>query len=379
VEHPVTELITGLDLVELMIRVAAEEELPLKQKDVSINGWAIEARVYAEDPYRSFLPSTGRLMRYVPPVESERVRVDSGVQEGSEISVFYDPMIAKLCSWGTDRKDAIANMQAALDSYYIRGVSHNIAFLASVLGKKRFVEGRLSTNFIAEEYPEGFSDRDLATADPVLLIAVAALVHNAYAQRAASISGQIPGRGRRIPSAWVAVVCGSDGQDLEFQVAMSPGNIVKVGEKIVHVVSAWTPGAPLFTAEVDGRAVTIQVDVCRVGYRVSHGGSQMAVSVYTQREAVFARLMPKKPPPDLSKYLLSPMPGRLMSLGVNEGQAVKAGEALAVVEAMKMENVLKAERDGVVKRIQVQSGASLAVDQIILEFHDNPAVSGGKQ
>ena len=367
VEHPVTELTTGLDLVELMIRVAAGEKLPLKQKDVGINGWALEARVYAEDPQRNFLPSTGRLVRYLPPPENQHVRVDSGVQEGGEISVFYDPMIAKLCTWGRDRKAATAHMRAALDAYYIRGVSHNIAFLASVLGKKKFAEGKLSTNFIAEEYPHGFSEQDLRAADPTMLVAVAAVVHGAYSRRAAGISGQIPGHGRKVPSQWVAVVNGAYGYQ-EFPIAVSAEKTIKVGKKTVHVDSAWTPGRPLFTAEINGKPATIQIDLCRVGYRLFHDGCQMDVSIYTPRQAELARLMPKKPPPDLSKFLLSPMPGLLMALSVKEGQSVKAGEALAIVEAMKMENVLKAERDGVVGKIHEKAGASLAVDQVILEF-----------
>jgi len=378
VEHPVTELITGLDLVELMIRVAYGEKLPIKQKDVQINGWALESRVYAEDPYRNFLPSTGRLVRYIPPEENKNVRVDTGVQQGGEISVFYDPMIAKLCSWGKTRAEATMHMRAALDAYYIRGVSHNIPFLASVLGKKKFEDGNLSTNFIAEEYPDGFSDADLPAKDPTILVAVAAIVHNAYARRAAAISGQIPGHGRKLPDNWVVASYGPGAKDSEYPLWVSPerkalgdgiiSSTVKVGKKTVHVNSAWVMGAPLFNAEINGKWVTIQVDKRPVGYRFFHAGSQMDVGVYTVREAELARLMPHKPPPDLSKYLLSPMPGLLKALAVKEGQEVKTGETLAIVEAMKMENVLKAERDGTVKKIYEQAGASLAVDQMILEF-----------
>ncbi len=380
VEHPVTELITGLDLVELMIRIANNEKLPFKQKDVKINGWALESRVYAEDPYRNFLPSTGRLVRYIPPAENKNVRVDTGVQEGGEISVFYDPMIAKLCSWGKTRKEATAHMRKALDSYYIRGVSHNIPFLASVLGKKKFVDGQLSTNFIAEEYPNGFSDRDLPAAEPEPLLAVAALVHHAYVRRAAAISGQIPRHGRKVPSDWVmAIDTHADGEK-EFPVTVTPdhdaiengGGIasgaIKIGKKIIKVSSDWIFTTPLFVGEVAGEFMTIQIERRGVGYRLSHAGSQIDVVVYTVREAELARLMPHKPPPDLSKFLLSPMPGLLVSLAVKEGQEVKAGETLAIVEAMKMQNVLKAERDGVVKKIYGEAGASLAVDEMILEF-----------
>ena len=374
VEHPVTELITGLDLVELMIRIAYGEKLPFKQKDVKINGWAMESRVYAEDPYRNFLPSTGRLVRYIPPAESKSVRVDTGVQEGGEISVFYDPMIAKLCSYGKDRKTAIAHMRDALDAYYIRGVSHNIPFLASVMGKKKFVDGKLSTNFIAEEYPEGFSDKDLPANDPARLVAVAALVHSARMHRAAAITGQIPGHGRKVPDAWVVVVSGHGSDDVEHKVTVTHGDDgiasgrVKVGKAAVRVASDWTFTDTLFVGEIDGTPVTVQVDRRGVGYRLFHAGAQLDVMVLTAREAELARLMPHKPPPDLSKFLLSPMPGLLVSLAVKEGQEVKAGETLAVVEAMKMENVLKAERDGVVKKIHEAPGASLAVDQMILEF-----------
>jgi propionyl-CoA carboxylase alpha chain len=373
VEHPVTELITGLDLVELMIRVAYGEKLPLAQKDVKINGWALESRVYAEDPYRNFLPSTGRLTRYIPPKESANVRVDTGVYEGGEISVFYDPMIAKLCSYGKDRAEATAHMRAALDAYYIRGVSHNIPFLASLLGKPKFESGDLSTNFIAEEYPQGFSDKDLPADDPSKMLAVATLVHNTYARRAAGVSGQIPGRSRKIPSKWVVATKGADGNYTETPVEITSevsgsGGTVQIGEKSIVVTTDWLPGQPLFAAIIDGKPVTIQVDRKGVGYRLFHAGSQADVRVYTQREAELARLMPNKPPPDLSKYLLSPMPGLLVTLVVAEGQEVKAGETLAVVEAMKMENVLKAERDGTVKKIYEKAGASLAVDQMILEF-----------
>ena len=376
VEHPVTELVTGLDLVELMIRIAVGEKLPLKQSDVKLNGWALESRIYAEDPYRNFLPSTGRLVRYLPPAESKHVRVDTGVQQGDEISVFYDPMIAKLCTWAKDRKTATAHIRTALDAYYIRGVSHNIPFLASVMGKKRFEDGRLSTNFIAEEYPGGFSEADLPAQSPTTLIAVAGLVHDAYARRAVEISGQVPGHGRVMPDTWMVVVR-HNGEKKEHLVQIAPktspddgigGGIAKVGKKMVRVRSDWTYGAPLFVGEANGKPIIIQVDREPVGYRLFHDGAQLQLDVYTRRQAELARLMPHKPTPDLTKCLLSPMPGLLVSLAVKEGQEIKTGETLAIVEAMKMENVLKAERDGVVKKIHETNGASLAVDQMILEF-----------
>ncbi len=375
VEHPVTELVTGLDLVELMIRIAYGEKIPFKQKDVELTGWAMEARVYAEDPFRNFLPSTGRLVRYMPPAESKHVRVDTGVQQGGEISVFYDPMIAKLCTYGKDRKAAIAHMRDALDAYYIRGVSHNIPFLASVMGKKKFEDGNLSTNFIAEEYPDGFSDKDLPAADPAQLVAVAALVHSAHAHRAADISGQIPGHGRKVPADWVVVISGHGDKDSEHKVTVThdraegvASGIVKAGKKSMRIKTDWIFTDQLFIVDMDGTQATVQVDRRGIGYRLFYAGSQLDVMVYTAGDAELARLMPHKPPPDLSKYLLSPMPGLLVSLAVKEGQDVKAGETLAVVEAMKMENVLKAERDGVVKKIHEAAGGSLAVDQMILEF-----------
>src|SRR4051812_30908740 len=288
VEHPVTELVTGLDLVELMIRVAYGEKLPLKQSDVKLTGWALESRVYAEDPYRNFLPSTGRLVRYIPPIEGKHVRVDTGVQDGGEISVFYDPMIAKLCSYGADRNEAIAHMRQALDGYYIRGLSHNIPFLASVLGKKRFEEGRLSTNFIAEEYPAGFSNKDLPAADPTKLLAVAALIHAANMRRAAGISGQIPRHGRQVPDTWVVVARGTDRGNVEHHVWVSPKNpsvngdgpatgVAKIGSTQVHVTSAWTFGQALFTGEIDGAPITVQVDRSGICYRLFHAGSQLDV------------------------------------------------------------------------------------------------------
>jgi propionyl-CoA carboxylase alpha chain len=379
VEHPVTELITGLDLVELMIRVANGEKLPIKQSDVKIDGWAMESRVYAEDPYRNFLPSTGRLVRYIPPEENKHVRVDTGVQEGGDISVFYDPMIAKLCSYGKDRDEAILHMRQALDAYYIRGVSHNIPFLASLMGKKRFEEGRLTTNFIAEEYPEGFADKDLPAEDPTKLLAIAALVHVANQRRAAGISGQIPGHGRDLPETW-HIVTASDShpvtveaqteQDAHTGVA---SGTVKVGKSTVNIATAWTFGAPLLKAVVKmgkgaAQSVVVQVDRRGVGYRLFNAGAQIDVLVLTERQAELHKLMPHKPPPDMSRFLLSPMPGLLVSVAVKEGQEVKAGETLAIVEAMKMENVLKAERDAVVKKVAEKAGASLAVDQVILEF-----------
>jgi propionyl-CoA carboxylase alpha chain len=369
VEHPVTELVTGLDLVEWMIRVAAGEKLPFKQKDIKLTGWAMEARVYAEDPYRNFLPSIGRLTRYIEPEAGEHVRVDSGVGEGGEISIHYDPMIAKLCSYGADRKEAIAYMRKALDSYYIRGLNHNIPFLAALMGHPRFVKGNLSTGFIAEEYGAGFSAADLPPAEPALLAAIAAFVHRRYLEREATISGQLQGRG----------VVPGDEFVVRFADAIHPlrlvpeegGFAIAVGQKKFSIQSDWTIGQPLFRAEVkakDKRSLVVQIDRSGAGYRLFHAGGQIDARVLSPRAAELAQLMPKKAPPDLSKYLLSPMPGLLVSVAVVEGQDVKAGEVLAVVEAMKMENSLRAERDGKVAKVHAGAGDSLAVDQKILEF-----------
>ena len=367
VEHPVTELVTGLDLVEWMIRIADGEKLTVKQSDIKMNGWAIESRIYAEDPYRNFLPSTGRLVHYRPPEESKHVRVDTGVYEGGEISMFYDPMVAKLCTWGRTRKQAIAHMRSALDRYYIRGISHNIPFLASVMGKKKFVAGKLTTNFIAEEYPKGFHAKDLPADDPVPLVAVAALIHHAYSERAGQISGRLKGHEKSVSDNWVVEIAGKQ-RTAEVSGTTVASGTVKVGRRKVHISSDWTYGQPLFTGTVDGEDVCIQVDDDGIGYRLFHNGAQVEAKVYTAREAELVRLMPHKVPPDLSNFLLSPMPGLLVSVDVAVGQEVKAGETLAIVEAMKMENVLKAERGGTVKWIPEAAGASLAVDQVIMEF-----------
>ncbi|MEK9722689.1 MAG: biotin/lipoyl-containing protein, partial [Rhodospirillaceae bacterium] len=366
VEHPVTELITGLDLVELMIRVATGEKLPFTQKDVKLNGWALEARVYAEDPFRNFLPSIGRLVRYRAPVEDAHVRVDTGVYEGGEISMYYDPMIAKLITFGDDREAAIDRMREALDGYYIRGVSHNIGFLAALVGHPRFRAGELTTNFIAEEYPDGFHSQDLPSEDPVVQIAVAASVHRAYQERAAQISGQVANHQRRVSDAWVVVL-----KDGPHPVTVRPGKdgyFVIVDGTTHELQTDWKLGEPLLRGTLDGRDICIQVERERTAYRLTHGGSQDDVMVLSPRHAELFEMMPHKEPPDTSKLLLSPMPGLLVSLAVTAGQEVKAGEELAVIEAMKMENVLRAERDVVVADIKAAAGESLMVDQVIMEF-----------
>ncbi len=366
VEHPVTEYVTGLDLVELMIRSAAGEVLPLSQSDVQLNGSAIESRVYAEDPLRGFLPSIGRLVRYCPPPESDVVRVDTGVYEGAEISMHYDPMIAKLITYGTTRDAAIGHMREALNEFYIRGVSHNISFLAALIEHPRFRAGNISTNLIAEEYPDGFHPSDLVHENPALLIVVAAAIHRRYMDRAAKISGQLPGYERNIDDHWVIMLGGQ-----QSPVAMRPlpgGHEITYGTDTYQVISDWQFGQPLFRGTVNGETVCIQVERRNMHYSLFHWGSQIDIMVLTPRAANLLACMPIKEPPDMSRFLLSPMPGLLTQLRVEEGTEVHPGQDLAVIEAMKMENVLRAEREGRVSKITANIGETLAVDQPILEF-----------
>ena len=367
VEHPVTELITGQDLVELMIKVAANEELPFSQDDVKLNGWALEARVYAEDPFRNFLPSIGRLVRYQSPTETHHVRVDTGVTEGGEISMYYDPMIAKLITFGADRAEAIQHMRSALDSYYIRGVNHNIGFLSALIAHSRFQSGNITTNFIAEEYPDGFHPQDLPAEDPIIQVIVAASINHAYQQRAASISGQVAGHGRQVDDTWVVVT--RDGHQPVTIRKVTDGYSVILDGTTHEFQTDWQLGEPLLRGNLMGdKTLVIQVERENIAYRLTHGGSQDDVLVLSPAHAELNALMPVKEPPDTSKLLLSPMPGLLISLAVAEGQEVKAGEELAVIEAMKMENVLRAERDAVVSSIKAATGESLMVDQVIMEF-----------
>jgi propionyl-CoA carboxylase alpha chain len=355
VEHPVTELITGLDLVELMIRVAAGEKLPFEQKDVKLNGWAVEARLYAEDPFRNFLPSTGRLVKYREPKAGPDVRVDTGVYEGGEISMFYDPMIAKLCTYGKTRNDAIDRMRRALDEFYVRGVSHNVPFLAALMAHPRFVAGQLTTNFIAEEFKGGFTAAHLPPRDPAMLAAIAAVVDRIQSHRTGTVED-----GRTVMLNREPMAVRVAGQGAAFT--------VEAGDREIAIETNWVPGEPLLHATVDGQHIVVQVDTLGSGWRLVHEGGQADVLVLTPRQAELYALMPVKAAPDTSKFLLSPMPGLLASVAVAEGQEIKAGEALAVVEAMKMENVLRAVRDGTVKTLHAKAGDSLRVDQKIIEF-----------
>jgi propionyl-CoA carboxylase alpha chain len=356
VEHPVTELITGLDLVELMIRVAAGEKLPLEQKDVKLNGWAVEARLYAEDPFRNFLPSTGRLIKYREPAPGPDVRVDTGVYEGGEISMFYDPMIAKLCSYGKTRIDAIERMCRALDEFYVRGVSHNVPFLAALMAHPRFRAGKLTTNFIAEEFKGGFTAAHLPPRDPAMLAAVAAVADRIKGARLGATEDSRVVMLNRQPLA-VTVAAGNPG-----------GFTVEADGRKIAIETDWSPGEPLMHATIDKQHVVIQIDALASGWRLINEGGQAEALVLTARQAELYALMPIKAAPDTSKFLLSPMPGLLASVAVSEGQEIKAGEALAVVEAMKMENVLRAMQDGTVKTLHAKAGDSLRVDQKIIEF-----------
>jgi propionyl-CoA carboxylase alpha chain len=372
VEHPVTELVTGIDLVEQMIRIAAGERLAIRQRDVKLDGWAVETRIYAEDPYRNFLPSTGRLTRYSPPPAGTfggmTVRNDTGVEEGSEISVYYDPMIAKLVTHAPTRAEAIAAQADALDAFVIDGIRHNIPFLAALMQHKRWQAGDLSTAFIPEEYPSGFRpvvpDGEAAR----MLAAVAAAVDHVLGERKRRISGQRTGqavtreRARvvRLGDASIALDITRDGEGLAVRFA---------GERDRHaLLSSWRPGEPLWAGRYDGRPLSVQVRALLNGFTLAHRGVEVRAYVFTEREAAAARLMPAKRANDSGKALRCPMPGLVRSIAVAEGQEVKAGETLAVVEAMKMENVLRAERDGVVKRIHARPGDSLAVDAVIMEF-----------
>jgi len=366
VEHPVTELVTGLDLVEWMIRIAYGEKLTVKQKDVKLKGWAIETRVYAEDPFRNFMPSIGRLVNYQPPQESAHVRVDTGIKEGSEVSMYYDPMIAKLITYGSTREEAIELMGDALDAYYIRGVSHNISFLNALIAHPRFIEGRLTTNFIAEEYPDGFHAADVPQDDPALAIVVAGATYRRQMDRAAMLSGQVPSHERKVPLDWVVVI---NKAEHPIKVVVAPGGYeVAYNGETYTVLTTWKPGEPLVRATVNGKEVCFQLNRTGASYQLFRRGAQINVLVCTPRAAVLNRHMLDKVPPDLSRFLLSPMPGLLVKLTVKEGDEIKAGEELAVVEAMKMENSLRAINDVVIAKILTKQGSSLMVDQPILEF-----------
>ncbi|MDH4288830.1 MAG: acetyl/propionyl/methylcrotonyl-CoA carboxylase subunit alpha [Aquincola sp.] len=380
VEHPVTECITGLDLVELMIRVAAGERLPLTQADVQRNGWAMECRINAEDPYRSFLPSTGRLVRYLPPAatmeaagpvpEGGGVRVDTGVYEGGEIPMYYDSMIAKLVVHGLDRDDAIAKMREALNGFVIRGVASSIPFQAALLANPKFVAGDFNTGFIAEHYAHGFRAEDVPHDDPNFLVALAAAAYRRYLERASGISGQLAGHRVVIGDEFVVVVKGQNGghSHVPVTIEVERATVVTVAGRTYAVESQWHFGGIRATGSCNGWPFTAQVERHGLWLRIEHNGLRIDAQVMTARAAELLRRMPFKAPPDMSKFLLSPMPGLLADIVVQPGQTVQAGERLAVIEAMKMENILTAAEDGTVAEVMAAKGDSLAVDQPILRF-----------
>ena len=371
VEHPVTELITGVDLVELMIRVAYGEKLPLSQADVGINGWAMECRINAEDPFRGFLPSTGRLVKFQPPADIPgQVRVDTGVYDGGEISMYYDSMIAKLIVHGATRDQAIARMRDALNSFVIRGISSNIPFQAALMQHPVFHSGVFDTGFIPRHYPKGFDASMVPHDDPALLVSVAAFVYRSFTDRSASITGQLQGHERKVSDKWMVIRLKGDQKEQHPVIArpIAGGYHVEYKGQKYELLSSWQLGESLFRGTCNGEEFTLQVERHKTKYSLFHWGARADFMVMSARAAELLSLMPEKPAPDLSKFLMSPMPGLLREVAVKVGQDVKAGEKLAVIEAMKMENILKAEQDCKVKKISAAAGESLSVDQIIVEF-----------
>lgn len=371
VEHPVTELITGIDLVEQMIRVAYGEKLAFQQDDIGITGWAMESRLYAEDPYRNFLPSIGRLSRYRPPAEmaseTMAVRNDTGVFEGGEISMFYDPMIAKLCSWAPDRKTSIDVMRSALDAFEIEGIGHNLPFLSAVMDHPRFISGNITTAFIEEEYPDGFQGGTLGEVALKHIAAACAAMYRVAEIRLARVSGRIDNHERKVGANWVIKL-----QDTRFDVSIDAdhdGSFVSFADGTKHrVTSDWVPGERLATFMIDDEPLILKVAPISAGYQVRFRGADTRVVIHTPRRAELAEYMIEKLPPDTSKMLLCPMPGLIVNLNVAVGDTVQEGQALCTVEAMKMENVLRAEKQSVVTKINAEVGGSLAVDEIIMEF-----------
>jgi len=367
VEHPVTEMITGLDIVELMIRVAAGEKLPIAQDDIKPDGWAIECRINAEDPVRGFLPSTGRLVRFQPPDEAPgKVRVDTGVYEGGEISMHYDSMIAKLICHGETRQQAIERMREALNALLIRGVSSNTTFQAALMQNPRFVSGIFTTAFLSEEYPKGFTAADVGHPDLTLLVAVAAFARRRYIDRAVKISGRMKGHERKVGPDWAVFI-----ERTNYPVVLTeiPGGYsIQHADRQYRIVSNWQFRDLVFRGTCNDQPICMQLERSGLEYRITHLGKQVKAVVITAKADRLLARMPAKAPPDMSKFLLSPMPGLLREIAVSPGQTVRAGEKLAVIEAMKMENILKAEKDCKIKRVVAQPGESLSVDQLIVEF-----------
>ena len=377
VEHPVTELITGVDLVEQMIRVAHGETLTMTQDDVTLNGWAIESRLYAEDPYRGFLPSIGRLTRYRPPEETPDyrpgviptapvVRNDTGVFEGGEISMYYDPMIAKLCTWGPDRAAAVDGMRHALDGFEVEGIGHNLPFLSAVMDHPKFVAGEMTTAFIAEEFPDGFDGVDLPDAQLKRIAAACAAMHRVAEIRRSRVSGRMDNHERKVGADWVVSLGGAT-FDVRIEADRDGANVTIDGD-VLRCESLWTPGDTLARVSVAGEDLVLKVGKITQGFHVRTRGADLRVHVRRPRQAELAALMPEKVAADTSKMLLCPMPGLIVRVDVAEGDPVEEGQALAVVEAMKMENILRAEKKGIVSKVHAAAGDSLAVDAVILEF-----------
>jgi propionyl-CoA carboxylase alpha chain len=372
VEHPVTELITGLDLVEQMLRSAAGEPLSFTQDDLTINGWAVESRIYAEDPYRGFLPSIGRLVRYDPPQEGERgaytVRNDAGVREGDEISMFYDPMISKLCTWGETRAEAVAGMGRALEDFHIEGLGHNVPFLAAVMDEARFKSGALATSYIKDEFPDGFHGTEPTAFQADVMTAVAAHMHRTLAARARKVGNGLGGPLAR--TEWTVVVgeaaprhvkLSSSGSELDVELP-DEGRTLALGS------IDWRPGKPVFRGALDGEPFTVEVHPAAEGFTIRHRAAKARVLVLTPLSAELHERLPKREAADTSKIIVSPMPGLVVALDVVVGQEVKTGETVAIIEAMKMQNIIKAERDGTVKAVGAKAGDSVAADEVLVEF-----------
>ncbi|WP_419255078.1 acetyl-CoA carboxylase biotin carboxylase subunit [Caulobacter sp. ErkDOM-YI] len=369
VEHPVTELITGLDLVEQMIRSAWGEKLAFEQKDLKINGWAIESRIYAEDPYRKFLPSIGRLVRYDPPEEGQHegyvVRNDAGVREGDEISMFYDPMISKLCTWAPTRIAAVDGMGRALEDFHIEGLGQNIPFLNAVMDQERFRSGQLSTNYIKDEFPDGFGGTEPTPVQIDILTAVGAAMQRVYAARART---NVAGLNGAVRDEWVVAVGHakrrvklSGDEDLTVE-------LLDEGRSLILSDVVWRPGKPVFRGVLGGAAFTVQVAPAAEGFTIRHRAAKARVLVLTPRSAQLHDMLPEKQAADTSKLVLSPMPGLVVSMDVTAGQQVREGEVVCVLEAMKMQNIIRAERDGVVKAVNAKGGDPVAADEVLVEF-----------
>ena len=371
VEHPVTELITGIDLVEQMIRIAWGEKLSISQNNVTINGWAIESRIYAEDPYRNFLPSIGRLVKYRPPTELSNdkiaIRNDTGVDEGGEISIHYDPMIAKLCSWASSRNEAIKLMEKSLNEFELEGIGHNIPFLSAVMQHSRFLEGDITTAFIEEEFPDGFRGSQLKNDKLQMIAAASSAMHRLAEIRRTRISGRMDNHTRRVESDWVVVLAG-----LDFEINLigdkTGSNATFSDGTTLRVESDWTPGDTIAEFKINEELLSFKVDKIPSGFRFRCFGADLNVLVRNKRQYELSRYMKEKIAPDMSKFLLCPMPGMLVSMNVTVGDDVEQGQSLRVVEAMKMENVLRAEKKGKIKKINANQGNSLSVDEVIIEF-----------